>query len=853
MSNVGEWLSRLAGLVSGNRTSRLSEEFNFHIESLTDDYVRRGMTKSDARSAALREVGNFTRIEQEYREQNGLAVLENLWRDLQFALRTLHRSPVYTTCCTATMAVGLGAMITVLCVVSALLWKPLPYPDSKHLVVIKEVDPRNGVWAFTEPDLLDVSQRTRSLAAVGAFRPGVSALTGAGDPETVRSAAVTTSCFALFGIRPIAGHLFQNSQNDVVIGRGLWKRKWQMNAAVIGKAIVLDGETYTISGVADLPADVLPGAELLLPLLPKATESRTAHEIEAVGLIRTGVEIGQAQAEMDAIAGSIARENPRSNAGWGMRLVGLSDYLTSPSMGRMVWMIFAAVALLWVLACANVAGLQVARSIARRHEMSTRMVLGASSFRLFAQTLTENLVLAVFGSIAGLVGALYATDIIRDFGARSLPRLAGLRMDFRTIGMALGCVLVSTLLCAFFAGRPPGFQGGRKITRRDRGRDGLIVAQVALASILLLGAGLLLESFLRLRAVDPGFDPQRILTISVRPSAPNDDGPRRAAFFHDAAERLVRLPEVDSVGATNVPPFSGAGTANRFRLEGESFSAEFRVAGWRAVTPGFFATLGVPLKRGRLFTDRDAAGSLEVVILSESMVRKFWPNQDPIGQRLLWGRSGNPKTIVGIVGDLRDLAVDTPPAPTMFRPYAQLSDAPMTLVIRTKGNTPASAIADVRREVWAVDPEATLEFRTLQEAMADSILRPRVSLAAIAAFAAIAIFIAAFGLYGLISYRVNQRQQEIGVRLALGCPAGAVRWSVQKRCLKLVCSGLAVGLPAAYALSTLMASLLYETQTTQASAYVMVLLVFVAIALVASYGPANKASRMDPCAAIRHE
>jgi putative ABC transport system permease protein len=853
MSTLFEWLSRFTGLIRGNRTSRLAEELNSHIELLTDDYVRRGMTESEARSAALREVGNFTHIEQEYREQNSLPVLENLWRDLVFALRMLRRAPAYTLSCTATMAVGLGSMITVLCVVSAILWKPLPYPEAKRLVVIKEVDPRNGTWPFTEPDLVDLSERTKSLAAVAAFRSGVSALTGAGDPETVPSAAVTASSFALFGIRPIVGHVFQDSQKEVVIGRGLWKRKWQMSTAAIGKAIVVDGETYTITGVADLPADLLPGAELLLPLLPKATESRTAHEIEAVGLIRTGVEIGQAQAELSAIAESIARENPRSNAGWNMRLVRLSDYVIGPDTRRMVWMILAAVALLWVLACANVAGLQVARSIARRHEMGTRMALGASSLRLFGQTLTESLVLAVFGSFVGLVGAQYATNLIRDLGARSLPRLAGLNLDFRTIGTALGCLLVSTLLCAVFAARTPAFQGGRKISRRERGRDGLIVAQVALASVLLLGAGLLLESFLRLRAVNPGFDPQRILAVSVRPSAPADDSPRRVAFFQDATERLARLPETDSVGATNVSPFTGEGTANRFRLEGEFFSAEYRSAAWRAVTPGFFATLGVPLKRGRLFTDRDAAGSLEVVILSESMARKFWPNQDPIGKRLLWGRSGNPKTIVGIVGDLRDLAVDTPPAPTMFRPYAQLSDAPMTLVIRTKSNTPVSAIADIRREIWAVDREATLEFHPVLEAMADSILRPRVSLAAFAGFATIAIIIAGFGLFGLISYRVNQRQQEIGVRLALGCPASAVRWSVQKRCLLLVCSGLAIGLPTAYALSMLMASLLYETKPTQTSAYAMVLVVFVGIALSASYGPAKRASRMDPSAAIRHE
>jgi predicted permease len=586
-----EWLARLGGLVRRNHTGRLEEELGHHVEMLTDDFVRRGMTQTAARSAALRELGNLTSMQQDYREQNGLPLIENLWRDLKFALRTLRRSSAYTISCTATLAVGLGSMITVLCVVSALLWKPLPYPDAKRLFMIQEVDPRSGAWTFSEPDLLDLAERSKSLATIGAFRRGVSALTGAGEPETIRSAAVMPSCFALLGIKPIAGQVFHDSQRNAVIGRGLWKRKWQMSPAVIGKAVALNGESYTIVGVADLPADLLPGAELLVPLLPRATESRTAHDTEAIGRIRTGVEIGQAQAELAAIAGSIARENPRTNAGWSMRLLGLSDYVTGPRTGRMAWMIFGAVALLWMLACANVAGLQVARSIARRHEMSTRLALGASTLRLLGQALTENLVLAFFGSILGLLSAQYAADVIRDLGAQSLPRLAGLRMNAETIGIALGCVLVSVLLCTVFAGRPPAFQGGREMSRRDRGRDALIVAQVALASVLLLAAGLLLHSFMRLRAVDPGFDPERILAVHVNLPAPSYNGQRRVAFFRDAAQRLVHLPEVESVGATNVSPFSGEGTSNRFRFDGEPVSAEFRSAAWRAVTPDFFPTL----------------------------------------------------------------------------------------------------------------------------------------------------------------------------------------------------------------------------------------------------------------------
>jgi len=853
MSSARALLARARAIFRTDRTAHFDEEVKQHADLLAADYVRRGMTQTEARYEALRNLGNLTSLQEDYREQNGLPLLENLWRDLKFAVRTLRRNLLFTASCTATLAVGLGSMIAVFCVLSTLLWKPLPYPNPERLLVLKETDPGKGLWPFSEPALLDVQERSQSFAAVGAYRSGLFALTGAGEPETIQAAAVTPSAFALFGIKPIVGRVFQDSQRYVVISRGLWKRKWRMNPNAVGQTIALDGESYTIAGVADLPTDLVPGAELLLPLFPKATESRSAHEIEALGRLRPGVGKGQAQAELNTIAASIARENPHTNAGWGMRAVPLSDYLIGRT-GRTIWMIFAAVTLLWILACANVAGMQMARSISRRHEMSTRMALGASRRRLFAQTLTESLVLAFAGSLLGVVIAGYAVDAISRLApdALSLPRLAHLHIDATTMGIAVGSMLVSTLLFAVFSGRPAGLHAGREISRRDRGRDALIIGQVALASILLLGAGLLLQSFVRLRAVNPGFDPERILTVRVNLSTPAYDSLRKVAFFHDTIERLSRLPEVESAGATNVAPFSGEGTANRFRLEGEATSAEFRAAAWRAVTPGFFHTLGIPLKRGRLFTDRDANGSLEVVILSESMAKKFWPNEDPIGKRLLWGRSENPKTIVGIVGDLRDLAVDAPPTPTMFRPYAQLSDAPMTLVIRTQGN-PEAATADVRREIRAIDRNAALEFQPLRQAMSDSILRPRVSLLAFAAFAAMAMLTAAFGLYGLIGYRVNQRQQEIGIRLALGCPAGSVRWSVQKRCLALVCAGLAIGLPLAYALSTLMRSLLYETQPTQASAYAMVLLVFLGIALTASYGPARRASRMDPAAAIRYE
>ena len=851
MSSLGALLARIQAMFSRD-PDRINAEIEQHIDFIAADYVRSGMTEEEARYAAKREFGNVTAVQQEYREQNGLPILENIWLDVKFAVRSLRRNPAYTSASTVTLAVGLGSLITVLCAMSALLWKPLPFPHPERLVVVKEADPRAGLWSFSEPDLLDLQDRTRSIVALAAYRRGLSVLTGSGQPETIHSASVTPSTFAVLGIQSIVGRVFEPSEKNVVVSRSLWSRKWQESPAAIGQAITLDGENYTIVGVADLPVDLLNGADILLPLLPKATESRTAHDMEVIGQLREGVGQGPAQAELNGIAASIARENPRTNNGWSMRLVSVRDYVNGPRTGRTVWMIFTAVALFWVLSCGNVAGLQLARSIARRHEIGTRLALGASRKRLFAQTLTEGAILSSLGAALGVILALYGVEAIRVFAAESLPRLAHMRVDATMIGIALFGVVFSTLLCALFSGRSPEFYGGRGISRRDRGRDALIVVQVSLASILLLGAGLLLHSFVRLQAVDPGFDAEKVLLVHVSLETAEYDDARRVSFFREATERLARLPQVESVGATNISPFNGTGTANRFRLEGEGMSSEYHAAAWRAVTPGFFPTLGIPLKQGRLFTVADGDHAAQVVIVSESMARKFWPNEDPIGKRLLWGKSGSPKTIIGIVGDLRDLAVDTPPVPTMFRPYAQLSDAPMSLVLRTKGD-PTAASEGVRHEIWSLDRNAALEFQPLSRAMSDSIMRPRVSLLAFAVFATIAMLTAAFGLYGTISYRVNQRQQEIGIRLALGCPAGAMRWQIRKDSLWLVCRGLAIGLPLAYLLSTFITSLLYETQPTQAEAYLLVMVVFVGIALAASFGPSRRASRMDPASAIRYE
>ena len=406
MSSVRVPLKRLTGLFHKNRNNHFDAEIEEHAELLAADYVRRGMNATEARYAALREMGNITSLRQTYREQKGIPLLDNLWQDTKYAVRTLRRNRAFTGSATVTLAVGIGSMITVLCVVSAFLWKPLPYPEPGRLVALKEVDPHKGLWPFSQPTLLDVQQRSHSMAAVAGYWVGTLPLTGTGEAEGIRTATVTPSFFKMFGIKPVVGRVLDDAQRYVVISRHFWKRKWQMDPLAVGRSIRLGGESYTVAGVADLPNDLLPGVEMLLPLELKATESRTAHEIEAVGQLRKNVDERQAQAELNTIATFIGREHPQS--GWSRRAIPLSDYILGPRTGRMLWMILAAVALLWLLACANVAGLQISRNVARRHEMSTRMALGASTGRLLAQILTESSVVALAGGLMGVGIAAWA-------------------------------------------------------------------------------------------------------------------------------------------------------------------------------------------------------------------------------------------------------------------------------------------------------------------------------------------------------------------------------------------------------------------------------------------------------------
>lgn len=436
--------SRLLG--RGQPAARLEEELALHVEFLAADYLRRGASPSEARAAALRELGNRTAIKEQYHERSGFPLLERVVQDFNYSLHSLRRERAFSIPSLAVIAVGFGAMIAVLSVVSALLWSPLPYPESSRLVAVSERDPAGGSWPFSGPSLLDLQQQTHALETVAGIRRTAVTLTGQGTPENLKIASVSPSFFPLFGVRPIAGQVFSGSaKNSLVITKALWIRKWHRLPSLIGQSVKLDGTSYVIAGIVDRPAEMLPGIDALTPLDPLATASRSQHEIDVFGRLAQGWKDTQLTAELQSIGARIARENAKKNKGWSITATPLFDYLIGPRTRKMLWLILAGVVLVWLLACANVASLQLARRLSRAREFATRAALGASRGRLLAQAFVENAVLALVGALLGLLLATWAIHLLRGVAGNAFPRLAGLHPDLKSLAAAFVALLLSTL------------------------------------------------------------------------------------------------------------------------------------------------------------------------------------------------------------------------------------------------------------------------------------------------------------------------------------------------------------------------------------------------------------------------
>lgn len=797
--------------------------------------------------------------------------MDGFQQDLAYALRQLRRSPGFTLMALLTLALGIGAATAIFTVTDSVILRPLPYPEPDRLVRIWETTPGGEDFSVSEPNFLDFRSQNRTLTELAALRETTVALTGDGSPERIEGVAASHALFEILGATPAVGRTFSEAEdahgsgaNVVVLSHALWSRRYGADPAVVGETIRLDGEPHHVVGVMREDFDFT-GAELWLPLAADPASDRGDHWLRMVGRLRPGATIAEAEADLARISASFAEAHPHI-AGWGVRIAGLTESMVGPEVRQTMFVLLGAVGFLLLMACGNLANLLFARATARETELGIRAALGAGRGRLARQLLTESLILAILGGGLGLLLATWAIDLLQLFQPASLPRVGEIGIDVRTVAftsaVAVAASIAFGLAPALRASRidvGTTLRGGSRAGSDHRHRtirDGLVVSQIAVALVLLVGAGLMMKSLIELLRVDPGFTAEQVTAVPiVLPETDYGEPWRRGIFYEEVEARLASLPGVTAVGATVVDPFGGWNLMNNVTPESladEVGTGGFMQAGWRTVTPGFFGAMGVPLISGRLFTDADPYDGPSIVVVTETLARRLWPGEDAVGKRLYWGGTdGTPRTVVGVVGDYRDVELAADPAPIMFLPHNQLPMPGMTLLIRSGGSAPAMA-GPIREAIWSVDPNLPVPtVQPLERALAGASAGPRFRAILLGAFATAALLLAAIGIYGVTAFTVSQRTREIGVRVALGAAPSQVWGLVLRHGVGLAGAGVALGLIGAWVLTRYLESLLYQTQTTDPLTFIAVPIVLCAVAVLASWAPARRALRVDPMVAIR--
>jgi predicted permease len=850
--------------------AEVEEEFRFHLEAEVEELTARGATAEAAREAALRRFGDLARFRAECRRSDARRAgrarradwLGALRQDLRLALRSFRRQPRFVGAAVLTVAVGIAANAGIFSIVRGVLLEPLPFPEPQRLVRIWETNPAIDDFSASDPNFLDWRAQSRSFARLAAFRGTGFELAGAGEPLRVTGLRASADLLPLLGARPRLGRVFTAAEDTpggdtavAVVSEGFWRRHLGADPAAVGRALELDDQAHVVVGVLG-PEFAFGEVEVVVPLVPDPAVNRGHHTLAVVGRLAPGVALEQARAEMEAIAGRLAAEYPDSNRDWGVRLATFQDWLIGPEFTRRVLVLQGAVICVLLLACANVANLMLARAAGRRGEMGMRAALGAGRGRLLRQLLTESLVLAALGGAVGVVLAWGGLALLRRLGSVGIPRPEALSLD----GAVVAGAALASLLTGLAFGAAPALRlsrarldevGGRRAGERRRRWDAALVAvQVALAMVLLTGAGLLGRSFARLQEVELGFTPERVLTARLSLPARRYPPARIVAFQRQLVERLAALPGVEAAALTNIAPFLGGNTSIPVRRE-RGAEGDFLAANWRAVTPGYFAALEVPIRRGRGLEASDGEEASPAVVVGETLARRLWPGEDPIGRSLFAGGDDRPWTVVGVGGDIRDVELAGGPVNVIYLPAAQIGLPTIALLVRTAGE-PAAAAAAVRRAIWALDPALPIQqLQPLAENLRAALQAPRFSTFLLALFAALALILAAVGVYAVIAFTVAQRTHEIGVRLALGARPGRVLRQVVRDGLAVGALGIALGAAGALAASRALAGLLFATSPTEPATYALVALGLGAIVALASLVPARRAARVDPSAALR--
>jgi putative ABC transport system permease protein len=861
------------------REEELGEEVQTHLRMAAQERIEQGETAEQARSSALREFGNVTLVKDVTRDMWGYRWLETLLQDLRYGARQLHSNPGLAVVAVLTLALGIGGTVVVFSLLDAVLLRPLPYPQPDRLfrVFPLEGNRKSASEASSYPDFRDWQRQSRAFESMAAYEEQPFNLTGTAEPERLDGSAITPGFFATLGIRPVLGREFTGDDDEDVamLSHQLWQRRFGCDGEIIGKSIHLEGRAHTVVGVLPPQVRFRPqwwggaASEVFVPVIPNP--ERGWFYVRVLGRLAPGVSEPQALAEMNGITARLgqAYHGPEKQ---GIVLEPLAQYIVSDA-GQTAWVLFGAVAFVLLIACANVANLLLSQGAAREREMAIRTAVGATRGRILRQLLTESLLLAGLGGALGVSLAYWTIPLVAgmapphgNFSARIQDANLHLSMTV-LIFSGLLAVLSSVLfgvLPALKATRPA--QSSRASGRVGGTRGGLIALEVALSFVLLVGAGLMMKSLIRLFEIDVGFPTEHLLTMDVSLSKEKYSTPeKQTAYFDHVLQRLTATPAVLSAGAVTDLPLTRNWTRNRFEIPG--LHPRQGTAGYHEVSPDYFRTMGISLLNGRELGIADSARSPLVGVINRSMANKYWPNENPIGKTIEVYRAVVERTaegehvqfkphmieIVGVVGDVRQLGLDTPPDPELFMLYTQWPSSEMSLVLRT-ASEPSSLIPIAKKEIWGVDPDQPVtEIKTMDELVSTEAAGKRFVLQLIGIFAAIALVLAAVGIYGVVSYGTRQRTHEIGIRMALGARGQQILWLVAGQNAKWLLLGITAGIASALALTRLLGAYLYAVRPTDPLTFVGVTLLLLAVALLAVCIPARRATKVDPMVALRYE
>lgn len=876
MERLGEIWRRLLFLFSRSRFNReMEEELRFHLESRAEQNRESGMDAGEAGYAARRQFGNAPLLEEKSREAWGWSALDHLAQDVKFALRSLRRNPFFAVVVVLTLAFGIGVNTAIFSAVNALLLNPYPFPQPDRILSVdaRHISGKNSGTGYRE--FLDWRRQNTVFDAM-AITPwtGGYTLTGQGEPERMTGGATTADFLRVLGVNPVRGRFFTAEEDSygaapvVVLTYATWQQRFGADPQIVGRTMSLDGQAYTVVGV--LPRGfAFPGIEtcaFLTALRNGISENRTQHQYGVVARLKPGVTVEQAQNEMSTIARRLEQQYPATNTGWGILVQPIGAALAADA-GKPVLVLFGAVGFVLLLACVNVSGLLLARASGRTKEIAIRSSLGAGRGRMVRQMLTETVLLSLIGGAVGILLAVWLIKVLRA----AAPAEFGLDATLRLNPTVLGFTVLVSVLTGILAGLAPAWsvsgadpnsilkEDGNAWSRarsRNRLMSWLVAGEVALSVILMAGAGLLVKSFALAAHVDTGLSVEHVLTFGLDlPYTRYSSGVAVNAFYRDLLERLKNTPGVETAAGVDTLPMTGNMMGGAFQVAGQPKAPDWvdTLVQYSKSTPGYFHAMGIPILRGRDFDERDTMASLPVGVVNETLARQYFPSQDPIGQRYRDDYDGKWRTIVGVVASVKNQQPMKPPLPGVFCPHAQSSSRGMNLTVRTRGDAGELANA-ARAAVHSLDRNLPLlKIRTMSEVVSDSLSESRLMTSFLAGFAVFALLLATIGIYGIVDYSVRQRRHEMGIRVALGARYGDVVRLVVRKGVLPAAAGVAVGVPAALALSGAIRAMLYNTSPRDLTVFAGVPALLLLVALGASYLPARRAARVDSTAALRCE